>query len=578
MNFDHILINRTSYVLLASLTLCCTSCDSEETASNQSPLPGESGVVHIEPAQPVHRMASTKVGINPFPYDITPNAVKRTANLVRSNGDLYTVQLDNGLPWQDALKGKPFNKKIQDEWQRHREWRASHQSLFLAIAPLQTDRKSWAGGYDGTRAPKWVRGQKQLTPEIKKAYIQYVMRAVEYFQPDFINIGVEAMDLAHNSPQAWQGMEELYIATKNTIKRDYRDVPVGMSIGLPLAMQAEVFAKLDKVIDHSDYFGISFYPHLKQFYDKIGGYKIPSSPPDQWRTPLHWAKQNIDLPIAICETGYSSHTVKVKRWGLDMPSNSQWQAQYVEDLAAIAARDNYLFVNFFLGIDYDALAERIDDPLHIMPLWKNSGFFDRNFNPKPAWEKYQKAWLNRDAVPAAAVSQQSNVTPSQAPRSVNPRSADNLGGMTFTHDKDLFKGPPSADITRTLGEQGQPAMKWSYGYQQGEWAWAKGNISVPVQNHANRLTFDIISDRTGPLFLQVIEKGGEAFYAELNPNPQWQPISVELANMPADPQKKQNGKLDITQIHSILLADGAAEKKSISGERAVYITAPIFRP
>ena len=572
-----------SYMALLVISLLCSGCEVDE-AQASNPPPSGSASVTLEPARGVSKNFATKVGINPFPYDITPDAVMRTVNLARSNGDLYTVQLDNGIPWQEALDGKPFSAKIMEEWSRHRDWKAGHQAVYLAIAPLRMDRKAWAEGFDGAAAPKWVSAQKSLTPDIQTAYINYVMRAVEYFQPDFINIGVEAMDLAHNDAKAWTGMETLFIETRKAIKSRYRkDVPVGMSVGLPLIMQPEVFERTRKAVAASDYLGISFYPHIKQFYDKIGGAPIPATPPQQWRQPLQWARDNFSIPLAICETSYSSQPVVVSKWGLDMPSSADAQALFVEDLAAIARRDQYLFVNFFLGIDYDALARRIPDPNQIMPLWKNTGFFDQHLNPKPAWAAYQRAWLNRSSpenpfLTASQPASQSVQAP--APATTPPATSDgsSSGGISFKQKSDLFVGPPTARFSLTLGDRGEPAMLWSYSYTKGEWAWAMGKINQPVQKNAKRLTFDIISNRSGPLFVQVIEKGGEAFVAEIQVGPQWKPIELNLAQMNPDPTKRQNGRLETDQIQSILLADGAAEQTAVKGQRDVYLNAPTFRP
>ncbi|MFV0252119.1 MAG: hypothetical protein ACK5H2_02145 [Beutenbergiaceae bacterium] len=332
------------------------------------------------------------VSISPFPYDLTAESVDEVGSLVGRAGNVYTVQLDNGIPWQDADSGSEFDAGVSEEWQRHKDYIQPGQQVYLAIAPLQDDRMSWATGFDGADAPRWATWPDLDLERLSAAYLNYVERAVEYFGPTYLNIGVEAGDLAHNDPELWLTLASVLEQTYRQIKAEQPAVQVGVSWSLPLLMQVPVLERSDTLIAALDYVGISFYPYLDQFYSKIGGVSLAEAP-DQWRMPYRWLRENIDKPVAICETGYSSAAIRLDDFDLDIDGDPALQSQYVDELAAIAGRDGYLFTVFFLAVDYDALTSKLGLPA--MELWQNTGFFDAQLQPKPAWQSYIRSWLGQ---------------------------------------------------------------------------------------------------------------------------------------------------------------------------------------
>src|SRR3954463_12075691 len=95
-----------------------------------------------------------RVSISPFPYDKTTTAVETVSRIVRENANLYTVQLDNGVPWEAALEGKAYSSEVMEQWNRHKKAIGTN-AVYLAIAPLAEDRTSWAPGSGGQKAPSW---------------------------------------------------------------------------------------------------------------------------------------------------------------------------------------------------------------------------------------------------------------------------------------------------------------------------------------------------------------------------------------------------------------------------------------
>jgi len=141
------------------------------------------------------KSSSLVVSISPFPYDKTAEAVETVNRIVRENSNLYTVQLDNGIPWDDASKGKAYSGEVMGQWERHKKAHGAN-TVYLAIAPLAEDRTSWAPSAEGKKSPDWARDEKHATASLKSAYARHVLQAIEYFHPDYVNIGVEAGDMA----------------------------------------------------------------------------------------------------------------------------------------------------------------------------------------------------------------------------------------------------------------------------------------------------------------------------------------------------------------------------------------------
>ncbi len=347
-------------------------------------------------AEPTNAPQKTLVSITPFPFDLTAAAASSVAKITSENETLATVQLDNGIPWAEALDGEPFSADVMGQWQRDKDAIGTNRMVYLAIAPLQEDRVHWALGPGGASSPSWAANEKTLTPKLKQAYGNYVLRAIDYFNPQFLNLGVEAGDMAWKKPGKWPSFTALFDSCCARVREKNPSIKIGISFSLPLLMNKGVAKRAKSVIDTSDYVGISFYPYLSDFYVKLGAQPLPA-PPLQWREPLAWLATNISKPIAICETDYSSDPVSLPSYDLKMDANPDLQRAYVTDLAAIARRENYLFTVFFLSVDCDALMSKLPAEAAANGLWTHCGFLDKQLREKPAWQAYRETWLGRPA-------------------------------------------------------------------------------------------------------------------------------------------------------------------------------------
>lgn len=537
--------------LLLLLIFALLGCDEDHADTPKAPTGLTVGSAKLRGVVDVKlgSITSTQVGITPFPPDLTAEADRVAKAIAAANGDLYTVQLDNGIPWESALSDSGYSSKLMGEWEGHRNAVSDHQEVYLAIAPLKMDRSFWADGYDGAPAPSWVAESRTLNDKMLAAYKNYALKAVAYFQPRYLNIGVEAGELAHKDAELWREMEKLFHETKKEISERHPELAVGISFTLPALMAGDSLSLSQGVIDNSDYVGISFYPYLDDFYHLTTGVAL-QFPPEQWREPLDWLSKNVSKPIAISETGYSSSPISVSKWNLDMQGSPALQERYVAELAEFARRDDYLFTVFFLSVDYDRLAEKLPQMSEVLELWKHTGFFDQNLEPKPAWKAYRSNWLGVDGEKLAELETESSTSNSLVAQLI------------------ASSGQPK--VSDHAGPGGAPGLRWDFEYRS-EFEYLIFDASDLELSDSQQVDLWIRSDRSSALLLQVEEKGGEAFFAVLSPESEWERKTLSAASFKPDPSKLKDGKIDWSSINTMMIADGAVKDSGATGRRVVEL-------
>jgi hypothetical protein len=500
------------------------------------------------------------VSISPFPYDFGEEAAAKIKEITAENCTLNSVVLDNGVPWQEALDGREYPQAVMDEWRGKRASMTAGRPLYLALAPLSHDRTGWAAGHADGKAPEWVIEAGGNDGRIAKAYTNHVIRAVEYFNPQYLNLGVEAGDLAAKNAKKWPAMTTVYLEARRAVKMKKPDIQTGISWSLPLLMKWGVLKRCEAVMAESDFVGISFYPYMGEFYRKIGGVKIPKNAPEQWREPLSWLRENIQKPVAICETAYSSAEVNAPQWKLRMSGSPELQSQYIADLAEISKRDGYVFVMFFLSVDYDELARKLGIPL--MVFWERAGFFDKYLKPKQAWNTYQQAWLGRKSKKGH-----------DEPKSpiASPSASNQPGASGLTVDIDMGSPAKIFQSNQSVTHSPPNGMRWKYPYNRSEWAWALKAIDEGKLAATAALEFEVKSSRNGGLIVQLEESGGEAHFALFDAGPSWRTVSLPYNRFNVDPAKRKNGRIDPQNIKSILIADSAGVEAKTVGERIVEV-------
>lgn len=335
------------------------------------------------------------MGFTPFPPDITPEAVERTYKGIAANSDIICHHFDDGVPWPEALEGKPFSKHLTDGWKTRKDKTPADFKVFVAVTPLNAFRKAMAlyhGEKDNMPLPKAFENKAFDDPAIMKAYLEYCRRTVKYFKPDYFAVGIEVNELVHNSPEKWPGFVRLYKHVYSRLKKDYPQMPIFCTFTLHNMLQdgwSDIELQREKVrefLPEVDIAGISFYPFMKT----LGA-------PERPFEAFDWIRKFVgDKPIAITETGFPAEPTHLKDFNVTLPGGEQGQAAYIESVLSAAGRDRYLFVIAFLYQDYDALWEKIKGSFSgdWAAAWRDCGLLDGDGKKRPAhevWEKYARA-------------------------------------------------------------------------------------------------------------------------------------------------------------------------------------------
>lgn len=334
-------------------------------------------------------------GFTAFPYDLSLEAIDKVHELVVSNSSLYAVHRDDGcVPWAEALSGAPFPAWLEADWASIKARIPADMPISLHLTPTQQDRHTMAyqcGMAEGEEGviPITLNGNTYNNPHVMTAYLNYVRRAADVFEPTFLTIGIEMSELSLSHPDEWEPFAELMLATLENLRAIHPEIKLGVEFVLQSLLLPRVAKQVEPLVKQLDFLGISFYPYGSEFGEFSGAPALPP-PPAQWREPLEWLRGYTDKPIAIVETGYTTKTREVL--GVRFPGDEALQEAFLKDLIAFAKEDSYLFVIWFVPVDYEKLLGKLPDTANTEAahIWVNAGLFDSNLNPKPAWELWQK--------------------------------------------------------------------------------------------------------------------------------------------------------------------------------------------
>lgn len=328
-----------------------------------------------------------RLGFTPFPYEISYEAVDFTYAAIAEDADLIVHHFDDGVPWPEALAGDPWPAGLQTEWEDRLRRTDPDLAIMLSVTPINFLRTGLAPyrGDEGDQPlpPEWE-GKPFDDPDVITAFANYVLRGVEFFDPDYLVMGIEVNLLLSERPDLWPGYLTLQEATYQAVKAVHPDLPVFVSVlgmayidGITDHNPAAQRAALPDILESSDYFALSLYPYMTAY--------MTTPLPDELYAGLFALS---DKPLAVTETGYLAQTLNIA--GLTFESTPEKQADYIGWLLNEAqARNAKLVVNFVLR-DYDALWEQIGGG-DIASVWRDTGLYDEAGNARPALELWRAA-------------------------------------------------------------------------------------------------------------------------------------------------------------------------------------------
>jgi Glycosyl hydrolase family 53 len=361
-----------------------------------APAPPPSSPVVAKPPRPPlpeYRGPATRpflMGFTPWPADLTDEGVAIAKEYAHAHGDIVSVTFIGGVPWPEALEGKPFSKDVQSNLSYRP---AAGKKLFLSISPLNKDRRDLApywGDTDNQPLPRPWDSEPLNSPRVKRAFLNFVLRAVENMRPDYLAIGVESNVLLSRDQAKWRQLKELHRDTYQAVKKVHKSLPVFFTTEVlhykRLTRDAKGTDQEKEVADlmrFSDLFVMSLYPHMSHEVPKV----IPAN-------FLEFATR-FKKGIAVSESGMTSRNIELRSYNTVLYGSETEQMQFTELLLKTAARDNYEFVINFATTDSDKLVARLRPPLNdLARIWAYIGMQTSDRIPKPAsavWDGFLRA-------------------------------------------------------------------------------------------------------------------------------------------------------------------------------------------
>jgi hypothetical protein len=331
------------------------------------------------------------MGFTNWPPEATVEGITEMNQFIEDYGDLFAYQIDNGVPWPEALAGTDFSSNLMENWESTRGDIPSGHALFVSINPLDDSRVNMAkywGEEEGMDLPPPWDTLSLSHEDVKTAYLNYARRVIEFFEPEYLAIGIEVNVSMIDSLHVWEAYKELHEYVYTELKKIYPSLPIfatfthahmkGMEEADELFQQQEISA----LLEYCDLLGLSTYPYGWSYWQSG---KMELVPENYFDLPVSFGKT-----IAITETGAPSRDFEAL--GINYEFTEDYQYDYIDLLLRKAYEHEFAFVVNWTSIDFDKLLKDIpEEGREIALIWAYTGLQMSDGTPKEAltiWDAY----------------------------------------------------------------------------------------------------------------------------------------------------------------------------------------------
>ncbi|MDQ3148572.1 MAG: glycoside hydrolase family 97 catalytic domain-containing protein [Chloroflexota bacterium] len=331
---------------------------------------------------------------------------------IRDHGNVIAHSLQEGIPWPEALLSsdyRSYSAHLKGFWELMRSAdiaAAPGHARYLMINPIETVSYARLAPYHGERdympLPAPWDTYEFNDPRVKTAMLNYLIAAIDYFQPAYVATSIEANILLANAPHKWNAFKELNAYLYTTLKARYPHLKVFTTLHyehmLGLAEESRTLAltvrnsypnvleaEVKDLMRHSDYVAVSTYPFMMENNRYIGpGGRVDF---DYFDRAVAIARE-LDKPMVFEQTGYISENLYVANRGVTLPGSEALQDDYLKLVLGVAHTENVDFaMNFVVG-DYGKNYGELPTVL----TWAHTGLFREDGSAKPAlatWDAYR---------------------------------------------------------------------------------------------------------------------------------------------------------------------------------------------
>ena len=340
--------------------------------------------------KPAPKTRAFYMGFTPFPSDITKEAHDDMAQFLKQNADIVAQHMES-VPWTEALNGDPLPQGLMNAWNDRKNLTPPGAKVYLALNPGRNELADYWNKSEHDPLPEQFKGKTFSDPIVKKAYLNYCNRAIAFFHPDFMAIGIEVNELVFNAPQKFPAYAELHEYVYKELKKEHPTLPIFASVTLhgfldtrrPQADRDRSLEAIKKLMPFNDLVGISFYPFFGNLSDQVdASFNFLTEQFDEFKKPY-----------AIAETGEAAEDLTLqmdgKPWHIH--GTPAKQLDYYQKLFSLARRRPMKFIITFAYKDYDALWKKIasgTDPT--FQAWQDTGLVDEKGARRPAYQLWKE--------------------------------------------------------------------------------------------------------------------------------------------------------------------------------------------
>jgi len=328
------------------------------------------------------------MGLTPFPYDITKEAVDNTYQFLSEHTDIIAHHFDSGVPWPEAYNQQEYHQKVQENINIRIQHKNNLQETYLALTPLNGYRTEIAGYWAEKENQPQKENWENITftdPRAIAAYINFCETMIQKFDPKYMAYGIEVNMLADTNPDQFPDYIEFTKQVYNALKEKYPELPIFLTFQIDYYYgnpETQIPA-VRGLIPYTDILAVSTYPFTR--------YPDPDQIPQDHFS--EFASLAEEKPFAVAETGFPSDSIRINE-AFSVTGTTEWQQEYVEYLLTQCQNLDAEFIVWFCPVDYDATWEALldygIDP--IFKLWIDTGLIDEELKEKPALELWDN-WL-----------------------------------------------------------------------------------------------------------------------------------------------------------------------------------------
>ncbi len=357
-------------IILVALAVFSVSCDKNTPVNNQT--------------------RTFYMGTTPWPADFTAAEVDTAYAFINNHCDIVSHHFDDGIPYEEVYTDQPFPAAMQQDIQTRLTKTAPGKKVFLSVAALNITRREKADYYNQSAVPAAVKEAWRLKPindpDVVTAYLTYISRLIDTFNPEMVNFAVES-NLSLFPATAFVQYKAFIAQVYPALKSKYPAVPFFLSFMVDETSTGFEYAR--QLLPYTDYIGLSAYPYTGVTSSANGNTDPSLFPAGYFDRYINMA----DKSLAFAETGYIAENLLVPSFSLNKQGREAWQRDYLEMICKICDENRAKLLIWFCSKDYDAGNTRLQAMglyQDLFALWQDIGLKDTAGKSRPVLQ----SWLN----------------------------------------------------------------------------------------------------------------------------------------------------------------------------------------